>query len=249
MGCMSFDLTGPYLMITGLHEIGHVLGFTGTVWNEFGYLKNLSRDDPNADTHFSGPLAIEAFDDAGGRDYAGRKVPVKRMDGSHWRYSVLKGEVMGPQGGVSLSAITVQSLADLGYGVDVAQADAYTLPSAAAGKTAAKVATSRPSVSVPGVDLTRATISPSRDADLYGQGRMADGRSFIFPDRRRTGRLDIAEQVWGRGVDFNLGEGRQMWGVAPPAYAEPKLSCGAGLMNQPIYVVDTQGRLVRTIGQ
>ena len=115
----------------------------------------------------------------------------------------------------ALSGITVQSLADLGYGVDVSQADAYTLPGAA-GKAGAKIAVGIPP---------------------------------IVGDGGRTGRLDIAEQFWGRGLDFNLGEGRQMWGVAPPAYAEPKLSCGAGLMNQPIYVVDTQGRLVRTIGQ
>ena len=46
---------------------------------------------------------------------------------------MLRGELMGPRGGPALSAITVQSMADLGYGVDVTQADAYTLPSAAQG--------------------------------------------------------------------------------------------------------------------
>ena len=40
-----------------------------------------------------------------------------------------------------------------------------------------------------------------------------------------------------------------MWGVAPPAYTEPELTCGAGPMNEPIYVVDKQGRVVRTIRQ
>ena len=69
--------------------------------------------------------AIAAFNDAGGRNYTGAKVPV---DGSHWRYSVLEGDLMVPGGGRALSAITVQSLADLGYGVDVTQADPYTLP-------------------------------------------------------------------------------------------------------------------------
>ena len=249
LGCMSFDLTGPYLMITGLHEIGHVLGFTGTVWNEFGYLKNLSRDDPNADTHFSGPLAIAAFDDAGGRDYAGRKVPVKRMDGSHWRYSVLKGEVMGPQGGVSLSAITVQSLADLGYGVDVTQADPYTLPGANAGKAVAKITSYQPSALGSVLDVTRAHPDGLDGAELYGQGGIAGGFPSIFGDDGPTGRLESAERVWGRGMNIDLADERQMWGTAPPASAEPELTCGAALINEPIYVVDPQGRVVRTIGQ
>ena len=39
-----------------------------------------------------------------------------------------------------LSAITVQSLADLGYRVDVTQADPYTLPSARAAQTSAAIA-------------------------------------------------------------------------------------------------------------
>ncbi len=129
LGCMGFDLERANLLITGLHEIGHVLGF-GTIWEDLDYLKDFSLDDPNADTHFSGQLAITAFDDAGGTDYTGNKVPVQQMDGAHWRHSVLEGELMGPSGGGSLSAITVQSLADLGYGVDVSQADEYALPHA-----------------------------------------------------------------------------------------------------------------------
>ena len=122
---MSFDLTVANLLITGLHEIGHVLGF-GPIWDELGLIQEL-----DGDTHFSGPLAIAAFDEAGGANYTGAKVPVQRMDGAHWRQSELPDELMGPTGGSALSAITVQSLADLGYGVDVTQADSYTLPSAA----------------------------------------------------------------------------------------------------------------------
>ena len=125
VGCMSFDLTVANLLITGLHEIGHVLGF-GPIWDELGLIQEL-----DGDTHFSGPLAIAAFDEAGGANYTGAKVPVQKMDGAHWRPSELPDELMGPTGGSVLSAITVQSLADLGYGVDVTQADSYTLPSAA----------------------------------------------------------------------------------------------------------------------
>ena len=104
-----------------LHEIGHALGF-GPLWHDSGFLQ----DSGGVDPHFNGPLAIEAFDAAGGTNYtAGAKVPVA-ASGGHWRFG---GELMGA--GSALSAITVQSLADLGYVVDVSQADPFRLPSSA----------------------------------------------------------------------------------------------------------------------
>ena len=248
LGCMAFDLERANLEITGLHELGHVLGF-GAVWEDFGLIQDLSWDDVNADTHFNGPLAIAAFNDAGGRDYTGAKVPVEKMNGSHWRGNVFKwDELMLPWGGGALSAITVQSFADLGYGVDVSQADPYTLPGASAGKVSAKIAAARPPVSGPGVNIARANIPPSRGTDLYGQGRISDGPSSIFGDGRWRGRLESAERVWGRGMNFDLPDERTMWRAAPPAYTEPKLKCGVELRREPIYVVDPQGRIVRTIG-
>lgn len=110
-----------------LHEIGHVLGI-GTLWGDL--VGGSSTDDP----HFTGPLAIAAFDDAGGSDYAGAKVPVEERIEAHWREDVFDGdrqaEVMTPTItiGASLSAITIQSLADLEYTVDVSLAQAYRLP-------------------------------------------------------------------------------------------------------------------------
>ena len=210
VGCMLFSLERPYLWITGLHEVGHVLGFSSNVWNKFGY----RQDPPNGDRHFNGPLAIAAFDDAGGRDYSGAKVPLDPKTNSHWRYSVLAGEVMGPHGGVSLSAITVQSLADLGYGVDVTQADPYTLPGAA-GKAIAKIAVSAPPI-------------------------LGDDQTFQF---------EGAERILGRRVTFDLPDNQWTWAGGSPSYAEPDLTCGAGQMNEPIYVVDPQGRIVRTINR
>ena len=85
------------------------------------------QDSGGADPHFNGPLAIEAFDAAGGTNYtAGAKVPVSADEG-HWRFG---GELMGI-GGSAISAITVQYLADLDYVVDVSQADPFQLPSSA----------------------------------------------------------------------------------------------------------------------
>ena len=121
VGCMGLELSHANLLITGLHEIGHVLGI-GALWTELGYFQN-----PDGDQHFNGPQAIAAFDAAGGRDYAGAKVPV---EGGHWRGSVFGDELMTPSGTGALSAITVQSLADLGYVVDITQADPFTLPAA-----------------------------------------------------------------------------------------------------------------------
>lgn len=126
---------------TALHEIAHVLGFGTGKWHEV--LRDPARDAPGADTHFPGPLAIKAFDDAGGLRYTGGKVPVANIGGrgtidSHWRRDVLDGEVMGPSApGGRLSAITLQALADLGYEVDLSKADRYRLsPGRAAGEAA-----------------------------------------------------------------------------------------------------------------
>ena len=127
-----------------LHEIGHTLGI-GTLWYHHDLLQKpaLDPDDEEyelaPDTHFTGPLTTAAFDAAGGLDYADNKVPVHNSGGSgsadsHWRESVFDNELMSPQisSGQTepLSAITVRSLADMGYVVDVGEADSYMLPSA-----------------------------------------------------------------------------------------------------------------------
>ena len=110
-----------------LHEIAHAIGF-GTSWGDFEV--NPMPGDPNADIHLKGPLAIAAFNAAGGGDYSGKKVPI--TDGGHWRGSVYGQEIMSSdfdtERPAPLSAITIQSMADIGYEVDVTQADEYSLP-------------------------------------------------------------------------------------------------------------------------
>ncbi|WP_423925905.1 leucine-rich repeat domain-containing protein [Candidatus Palauibacter sp.] len=112
-----------------LHEIGHVLGI-GTMWRYRLRERTPYEGDPR-DTHFPGPLAVEAFNEAGGWSYAGGKVPVENVlrlgANVHWRKGVLRGEVMAANG-TALSAITLRALADLGYEVDVSRADPYELP-------------------------------------------------------------------------------------------------------------------------
>lgn len=124
-----------------LHEMGHVLGI-GSLWSGFGLLREPSLGaGADADTHFAGALAVAAFDEAGGENYDGAKVPVENQAGPgsgdvHWRQSVLLTELMTPFASIGsvdpLSAITIQSLADMGYTVNVDLADPYTLPGAAA---------------------------------------------------------------------------------------------------------------------
>ena len=150
-GMMEFDVADlEWMERTGtlepviLHEMAHVLGI-GTFWQHLDLLANPSlRAGRQVDTYLALPLAIAAFDRAGGVSYTGGgKVPVANMgtrpgsDDAHWRQSVLGNELMTPSIEATarsspLSAITIQSLADLGYTVDVSLADAYRLPAAAA---------------------------------------------------------------------------------------------------------------------
>ncbi|MYH08846.1 MAG: hypothetical protein F4143_01525 [Gemmatimonadales bacterium] len=120
-----------------VHEMGHVLGF-GTLWPRVGLLRDPASETSAPDTHFTGPLAIAAFDEAGGTGYVGAKVPVENLGGqgsrnSHWRDTVFAPELMSPYQRLGaaepLSAITIQSLADFGYEVDPTPAEPYQLPS------------------------------------------------------------------------------------------------------------------------
>ena len=186
LGCISIGNSRSSInrsLGTALHEIGHVMGIgVGPLWSDF--TQNIS-----GERHFNGPRAIAAFNDAGGWDYVGAKVPVESDEwqgsGSHWRSSVFGerwgwGELMDWQTTSAgedigaLSAITIQALADFGYSVDVAQADYYTLPDAAAAKASAKIAT-------------------------------------------------------------------------PSTHTELEWSCGTDQVREPIYVVDPQGNIIRTL--
>ena len=148
LGVMSLnDSTLTVLATEGLlddvikHEMAHLLGF-GTVWD----LDGLVRDTTTRDPWFSGPDAQAAFRTAL-PSFTDKIVPVEANGGSgttlsHWRESVMTNELMTGfinNGTNPLSAVTIESMADLGYAVDVSAADPWPTPSSGANAAAAAI--------------------------------------------------------------------------------------------------------------
>jgi Leishmanolysin len=113
---------------TALHEIGHILGI-GLLWKDKGLLQG-TRDNPT----FTGPAAMAEYGKLTGSN-TGKPVPVHCKGGPftrncHWRESTFDNETMTPEGDrfMLLSRITVASLKDLGYEVNMDAAEAYDLP-------------------------------------------------------------------------------------------------------------------------
>lgn len=140
VGTMRFDEAdmanleaGGRLGAVILHEMGHVLGI-GTMWSIKGLLQNTSSSGSVLDTYFSGTAGIAAFNTIGGATYTGLKVPVENTGGAgtinaHWRESILQNELMTGylnSGSNPLSVLTIRSLEDIGYTVNVLAADPFT---------------------------------------------------------------------------------------------------------------------------
>jgi Leishmanolysin len=136
-GIMSFDTADLAQMNAAgtlndviAHEMGHVLG-VGTLWEQKGLLRQAGSSNPT----FSGTGAMEEYRvlRGGGRR---RRVPVENIGGpgtrdGHWRETVFRNELMSgfiSEPGNPLSRITVASLGDLGYEVDLEAGEPYELP-------------------------------------------------------------------------------------------------------------------------
>ncbi|WP_425614765.1 pre-peptidase C-terminal domain-containing protein [Anatilimnocola sp. NA78] len=136
-GSMEFDSADMAAMEANgslfsviVHEMGHVLG-VGTLWSSRGLLTGAGTSNPL----FIGANAVAAYNSIFGTTSTG--VPVENSGGSgtrdaHWREATFRTEIMTGyinSGANPLSRITIGSLADLGYSVNYAGADAYTRPS------------------------------------------------------------------------------------------------------------------------
>jgi hypothetical protein len=125
------------------HEMGHVIGI-GTIWPRKGLLAGANTANPT----FTGTAARREFGILKGTGPA--PVPVENTGGpgtrdSHWRETVFRNELMSgfiAAAGNPLSKMTVASLKDMGYVVDLNAAEPYTLPNllqlAEAGELAAE---------------------------------------------------------------------------------------------------------------
>ena len=146
-GTMSFDTADLKDMQSAgtlkdviTHEMGHVLGI-GTIWERKGLLK----DAGQSTVRFVGKNARKEFGKL--KKSKAADVPVENTGGpgtadGHWRESVFRNELMS--GFIAapnnpLSRLTVASLLDMGYEVDLSKAEPYKLPDllavAAAGLT------------------------------------------------------------------------------------------------------------------
>ncbi len=135
-GLMSFDTAdlaqmqadGTLLDVI-THEMGHVIGI-GTLWSNKGLLAGANSANPR----FTGLAAKKEYGVL--KDSGPTPVPVENTGGagtknSHWRETVFKNELMS--GFIAapdnpLSRLTVASLQDLGYVVDLDAAEPYALP-------------------------------------------------------------------------------------------------------------------------
>ena len=149
LGFMEFDsadvsaMTGNgslYSVI--LHEMGHVLG-VGSLWRTNGLVTGLGTTNPV----YVGAKGVAEYNKllrVGGQT----SVPVENLGGAgtagaHWRETVFGAELMTgfAEGGgkaMPLSALTVAALDDLGYTVNYAKADPYTLPASVGGTGAVR---------------------------------------------------------------------------------------------------------------
>jgi hypothetical protein len=140
LGIMRFDVddisglaSNGRLPAVVLHEMLHVIGI-GTLWRSQDKLFGSGTSDPR----FIGPQAATQCVTSGGFTGCGDgRVPVENTGGSgtmevHWREATFDREVMTgfveANDDMPLSSMSIASLADLGYAVNLLSADPYQVP-------------------------------------------------------------------------------------------------------------------------
>lgn len=138
LGTMRFDEADiPARLAAGnfdaivLHEMLHVIGL-GTIWASNSVLTGAGTTDARY-TGARGRAACANLN--GGITTCATNVPVHSADGvgtadSHWRESTFTTELMTPfigNAAAPFAAMTIESLGDFGYTVNINAADAYTV--------------------------------------------------------------------------------------------------------------------------
>ena len=174
VGVMKFDADDIAVLISNgrladvvLHEMLHIVGF-GTIWTDSRrpggvLLTGGGTDNPR----YTGSLGIAACGMAGGTGACGGGVAVEGLPSgpgtadSHWRESIFDSELMTgfveqPDIPMALSGMTIQSLADAGYSVNLSAGDLYFVPFAAA-------------LSVPGRESRSAVAAEATQWEIVGE--------------------------------------------------------------------------------
>jgi hypothetical protein len=137
---MQFDVAdlatlaaGGSLEDVATHEMMHTLGY-GTIWPSFGYRLGAQTADPR----YTGAGGIAGCRTIGGIVTCANTVPLENVGGtgtfaSHWRETVFSNELMTGYlntGANPMSLMSIAAMADLGYTVNTAATDAYSLSAA-----------------------------------------------------------------------------------------------------------------------
>lgn len=140
------SMSDANLRKTVLHEMTHALGF-GTIWDL--YSPALLSGELTVDSAYTGTQGLAAAKGRNGAPSGWTSVPLENCGAAsprpcgagtqdaHWLKPTFGTELMTGwivNGDQALSATTIASLGDLGYTVNLAQADAYTIPGAAAAR-------------------------------------------------------------------------------------------------------------------
>ena len=193
------------------HEMAHVLGF-GTMWEEDGLLRGAGTSNPR----FAGPVATAQYNALFSR--SDTSVPVEGDGGpgthdTHWREATFGSELLTgfiDAGANPISRVTVGSMADLGYIVNLAAAEGYAAP----GRTPSNPPAAAVQVVAVGAGQTRSGIdfgnrrvtAPAsagisgtvfRDADGDGVRDTGEGgvaRAKVYLDANGNDRLDSGER-------------------------------------------------------
>ena len=121
------DRTNIQLENIILHEIGHVLGIGG-LWDNFNLVSGAGTNNPQ----FLGTSATHEYNNIFGLNASSVPVENSGLPGTrdvHWRESIFGNELMTgfiDLGNLPLSRISVASLSDIGYEVNLDKADSFS---------------------------------------------------------------------------------------------------------------------------